>query len=834
MHFFTSRFAAIESFCLGRAHRLIRHAASSILTISLCSVAAHAVIVRGHVTDVLGKPVTGARVRLFENGKSISLAIADEYGFYEVRSADAGRFTVVGAAGGFLPSIGKDFYGGTTDVVEQQVVLSATTVRQDITVTASGFATPLPQLTAPLNVIPSDDLFTSIGLTDELRQLPGDTIVQTGQTGGATSLFMRGGPSDGNKVLLDGIPVEDIGGVFDYGTVSSTAVDNIEIYRGPNSALFGSNSQASVVSVATPRGSTLRPLFTYSGDAGNLHTWRNETTLSGTHQRLDYWLGYSHLDASNALVFDRYHASTTAANVGYVLPLDISLRFTIRDGVSAEGLTDPHDFFGVSQDGKQGDQDLYSGATLENTTKGWHNLVRYGIVRKNEQAEAFAQPGTLGTVNDPSTGPFPGYFGNVVTIRGANGYSATGAAQMYESSAYQQTNNRDELYWQTDYVLPKNIAVLFGFRYENERGHFNVPSYSEFENTQRTNFEYNAQVQGDIKSRFFYSLGGSVQKNHLFGIAGTPRFGLAYVPVRPGAGWFHGTKLRVNLATGVQEPSVADEFYSLYAQLERYGDQADIALLHIKPLGPERSRTLDIGIDQNISRGLVLKAGYFHNQFSHQIEDVYSSDLATYFGISPVHLNPSSPFYDAEYGSMAYRAQGIETEVQWHPLARLVIHGGYTYLDAVIERSFSGDETALLQGAPAENPNIRNVPIGALSPLVGARPFRRSPHTGFIGVNYNRPRWTLALKGSMASRSDDSTFLLNQDNTDGNSLLLPNRNLDFGYVKLDLSGTYNLPHHLTLFSQMDNLLNDQHIGPIGYPGLPFTVRAGLKWKLGGE
>ena len=86
----------------------------------------------------------------------------------------------------------------------------------------------------------------------------------------------------------------------------------------------------------------------------------------------------------------------------------------------------------------------------------------------------------------------------------------------------------------------------------------------------------------------------------------------------------------------------------------------------------------------------------------------------------------------------------------------------------------------------------------------------------------------------MASRSDDSTFLEYDDLNGGNTLLLPNHDLDFGYVKLDLGGTYALPHHLTLFTQLENLLNNQHIGPIGYPGLPLTVRAGLKLKLFGD
>jgi iron complex outermembrane receptor protein/vitamin B12 transporter len=93
---------------------------------------------------------------------------------------------------------------------------------------------------------------------------------------------------------------------------------------------------------------------------------------------------------------------------------------------------------------------------------------------------------------------------------------------------------------------------------------------------------------------------------------------------------------------------------------------------------------------------------------------------------------------------------------------------------------------------------------------------------------------TVALQGAMASRSDDSTFLQYSDLNGGNTLLLPNRDLDFGYVKLDMSATYALKHGFTYFAQLNNLLNDQHIGPIGYPGLPLTFRTGLRLRLGGD
>jgi vitamin B12 transporter len=147
-------------------------------------------------------------------------------------------------------------------------------------------------------------------------------------------------------------------------------------------------------------------------------------------------------------------------------------------------------------------------------------------------------------------------------------------------------------------------------------------------------------------------------------------------------------------------------------------------------------------------------------------------------------------------------------------------------------QSFASDAVAANQGYPTENPNLPGIAIGAESPLVGARPFRRAPNTGYFDVQYTRQRFTMSLKGAMASRSDDSTYLDYSDINGGNTLILPNRDLDFGYVKLDVGATYAMKHGLTYFVQINNLLNDQHIGPIGYPGLPLTFRTGLKLRLG--
>jgi iron complex outermembrane receptor protein/vitamin B12 transporter len=790
------------------------------------TVSSHAVIVRGTVTDPLGAAVPGARVQLIQGKNVAGSGLSASDGSFEIRSTGSGRFILLTSAATFTPGIGQSFYGGRTDIVTRNVTLEIASVTAQVTVTATGIPTPIQQASSAINLIPFTALQTRVGIVDDLRQSPGVNVVLSGQYGGVASLFVRGGNSDANKVMIDGITSEDVGGRFDFGTVSSTALDGFELYRGPNSVLYGSDAGASVVNFSTPRGATLRPILNYTGDAGNFHTWRNEVTVGGAHSRLDYYGAFSRFDSSNSLPMDRYHVSTSAANIGYNITANTPLRFTIRNAVSATGVPNAHDFFGISAAGKQADQDLYSGATIENRHRNWHNLVRYGIARKREQLVQFYPVG-----EDIPVFGFDTYFGNTVTIKGANGYSATGRGAINYGGIYPAADDlsslRDELYFQSDYTFSPHFIGLFGFRYENERGSSNS-SFSK-DKTKRTNYQYTLQFQGDILNRVFYSLGGAIERNDLFGTAGTPRFGLAWIAVRPGSGFMQGTKVRANAATGVQEPSLSAEFNSLYTQLVEAGATDLITAYNVRPVQALRSRTYDIGVDQNIyGQKLILKAGYFHNQFSHQLDYVDTGTLKTVFGIDTT----KAQLFGALLNTLAYRAEGFEGELQYAPVPSILLRGGYTYLDSLVEQSFSTDAAA--NGTAAENPNLPGIPIGSSYPLVGQRPFRRPPQTGFFAAQYTTTKFSAALKGAFSSRADDSTFLSYSDLNGDNTLLLPNRNLDYGYAKLDAYGTYAATHRVSVFAELNNLLSQQHIGPIGYPSLPFTFRTGLKVRVGGD
>ena len=813
---------------------------SAIAAILIASIATvcPAASIRGVVTDPSGAKVSGANVIVLSNGIVVTSAVSSADGSYQVLTGADGRFFLVVSASTFRQVETPGFYAGRLDNIERNIVLEPEWVRDSIVVTATGTPTPQPQTSAAISVIGPADLALQENLVGALRLMPGTFVVQTGQRGAQSSLFVRGGDSDSTKILIDGIDAGDLGNQFSYGPLSTTAVESAEVYRGPNSNLYGAGAETGVVSLTTPHGTTSFPSLLFEGDAGNFNTSREQLEAAGAHNKLDYLGAFSWLQTGNALPNDEYHVATTAGNFGWQPSGTTQIRGTVHYGVDGTGVPNAWDFYHVADSATQKDQDLFISASIDNqTTPDFHQSVRYGLTRKREQYGLWQQDGS---------GDFDAFgdsLGQVVTITGANGSSATGQAVLDYAQTYPYqyslVSNRDQLLYQGDYRFTPHLTALIGFHYEDERGLEYIPSYSEDKTTERANYDYLASVHGDFKNRFFYTLGGSLEHYSQFGTLTSPRAGLSAYALRPRSGIFSGTRIIFNFGEANREPALTDQFGSLYNFLETNNYQSVAKELNITPLAAPQVRTYEGGAEQSfLSQRIVFRVSYFHNEFGREIEYVGGVLLPNVIpGLTPAQKqdleNALGFYYTDDYGlavnTQAFRAQGIESTVESGIGRNIFLRGGYTYLDAVVQRSFDSDNEALVDGyAPAYN----GIPIGAISPLVGARPFRRAPHTGFFTASYSAQKLTAIFTSAFASRSDDSTYLEYADANGGNSLLLPNRNLDYGYAKLDLGGSYNLLSWLGVYARAENLLSEQHIAPIGYPSLPMNFRLGLKIQWG--
>jgi iron complex outermembrane receptor protein/vitamin B12 transporter len=804
----------------------------ALLLLCVLATVASAASIHGTVTDATGARMKGVHVLLVCKGKVAGQSVTASDGSFQILTGHEGHLFLLLSADNFRQLQTPDFYAGRNDVVEKSLVMEPAWVHEAIVVTATGVPTPQAQTSATTTVLNPADFALSTDLVSAMRMMPGVSVVQTEGRGSLTSLFVRGGVSTGNLMLQDGIDVGDIGGQFDFGTLSTNNLENVEVYRGPNSNLFGAGAMTSVVSLTTAHGTTNFPSVILEAEGGSLYTTRESLTVAGTHGKFDYLGAYGWLQTGNDLPRDEHHLASTVANLGWQPKASTVVRGTLHYNVAATGVPNAWDFYHVADDATQKDQDLYLSSSISNqTTESFHNTVRYGLTRKREQLNLWSLQGVTVSTGDYAT------YGLPDTITGANGYSVSGQAGLDYSTPYgdQFVSNRDALTYNGDVQLTPHLAAMVGFQYEDERGA--EPGSKYYGPVERSNYNYIANVHGDYRNRFFYTLGGNLEHYSLFGTQTSPRAGFSWYAFKPRKGVFSGTRILFNYGDAVREPRLTDQDYSLYSQLQALGAQSSIAALHITPLAAPYARTYEGGLAQSfLGDHINFRVSYFHNQFGRELEYVDSGLLSGVLtGLTAIQkqellteLNTDG-IYGAEVNSQAFRAQGIESSIESGIGRNLSLRGGYTYLDAVVERSFDSDNEALLDGYA---PTYHGISIGSDTPLVGARPFRRPPHTGYFTATYASHKLTGVFASSFASRSDDSTMLGYMDANGGNSLLLPNRDLDHGFAKLDLGGSYQLLKGIAVYAQGENLLNQEHIAPIGYRSLPFTLRVGVRLSWG--
>jgi len=793
-------------------------------------VAAEQGTLRGTVSDPLGAIVAGAKVELLNGTMVVKTTATDGAGNYSFDVPENGRYSVRAVAPTFQSATSDSVYVTKSVKAELDITLATQTLTQQVSVTASATPTPIAQIGASVTVWTADDYRQYTEVQDPLRQIPGLQVTQIGQLGGTTGLSIRGGNTDANKVLIDGVPVNDIGGAVEFANFATVGIQQIEVLREPNSALYGSDALAGVVSMTTARGTTKFPLFTYAGDGGNFSTYNQVATASGVARQFDYYGAFGRLDSRNNLPNDSFHNATYVGNFGWDPNPTNDIRFTVRHLSVSGGQPNAILLFGIPDDTAEKAQNTYySGVWNNQATVNWHNQIRYGGLRLHSQFDDFAATG----IPDPAgSGNF---LGAPITINGANGYSVSGQAIFQFAGIYpNQTlaaTDRDFVYAQTDYRINPHLFALAGFKYEAEHGTTAFTGTPPSANAiSRGNYSYTLQLSGDIHNRLYYNVGSGIENNGLFGLAGTPRASVAYYLARPSAtGWLSGTKLHASFGKGIKEPNLFQQANSLFDILSGVPDGSQlIAQFHVGQIGPENSRTYDGGIDQQLWNGRArFGLTYFHNEFTNGVEFVPQAGLAE-LGVPAANLPALEG--GAYINSEAFRSQGAEFEAEYRINNRLFARGGYTYTDAVVQRSFSSDQGVGESFNPAFN--FGNIPIGAFSPLVGARPFRVAPHSGYFGLNYTHSRFYSSLTGALVSRRDDSDFLF--DANFGPTMLLPNRNLDGSYERLDLSGGYRFTSRLTAYANIQNLLSEHYAEAFGFPSLPFTFRSGIKINFGGE
>ncbi|MGD1071975.1 MAG: TonB-dependent receptor [Bryobacteraceae bacterium] len=238
----------------GRQRRAARNMtyqklAFSTFVLLCCAAAAVAAEVTGVVVDPSGQPIAGAQVAAFNAVGVITEQITDDRGhfdFYVSPLYEDVRLRV--AAPGFSTT--------TVSIAASQIQLSIAPQTDSVRVTGFAMDMPASQQGSIVTVITSQELRdrNEPMMVDVLRaDVPGAVFSQSGYTGSVTDLFLRGGDSKYNLVLLNGIPINSFyyGGLFDFAQIPTDFIEEIDVVQGPQSAIYGSYALSSVVNLET-------------------------------------------------------------------------------------------------------------------------------------------------------------------------------------------------------------------------------------------------------------------------------------------------------------------------------------------------------------------------------------------------------------------------------------------------------------------------------------------------------------------------------------------------------------------------------------------------------
>lgn len=774
--------------------------------------------VSGVVTDPLGARVPNATLTLTAGSQSRETK-SDSDGAYTFTNVAAGLYRVVATLSGFQPFSSEQTYVGAGATRVVNVTLQVSPLEQKVVVTAAAAEITQAQTGAPVSVIDAAtlDALNKPDVLESLRLVPGAQVVQTGAPGGNTSLFIRGGNSSFNKILIDGAVANDIGGGFDFAQLSTAGVDRVEVMRQTNSVMYGSDALAGVVSVETKRGRTRTPEFTYAADGGNFGTWSSDAGIGGVYKRLNYYSGYRRLETDNDVPNSDYQNGTYAGRFGVALGSKTDLSGTFRRTDAQIGNPNGYSMFLVADDARSTNDLTYATiAANSQINNRWQTTVRFG---STDSSSHYTNPTPSGIPFDPF-GFGANYVGHNVTLTGANGYSVTGQAILDYGGTYpsifDSRTTRRALSGETTYAVSNSFSVSGGGRWEREQGYDSLESDARPTAT-RNNGGAFVEGRATLMNRHYIAAGLGVEHNEAFGEAVTPRLSIASYLRQPSASSTGDTKLVMNLGTGIKAPSLFYAQNSLYELVQGTPQAAGI-----DPIGPERSRSFDIGIEQGLANNKArVRAAYFYNTF-HDLIEYLDKNALVRFGVPPAVANATG--FGAAVNSQSYNAQGLELTFDEAPRQDLRVNASYTYLSTEVTEAFAASESF--------NDAFPGIPIGAFSPLVGARVFRRPPNSGTFGVIYSPKRYQVALSMYFSGKRDDSTFL--SDGFFGNSMLLPNKDLDKAYQKVDLSGSYDILRRLRVYTSIENLLNQDYEASFGFPSLPLRARVGFRLTLGGD
>lgn len=617
---------------------ILKYSTFLLLILACTACSALAATLEGTALDPSGKPVPEARISLLRSLTVLEERRADANGFYKFENLQEGAYQVSASARG-LACPAMDIQIRKDGNQKQDLTLALSAVESQVVVSASLGGALAPQIGSSVSLVSKQDIDDrgSQNALEVIRGIPGIEVNQTGRRGGVTGVYIRGGESKYNAVMVDGIPLNEFGGSFDMASLPADGIERLEITRGPQSALYGSNAVTGVINIVSRHGDG-PPTFTVLAEGGSNDTRRFSTGGTGAVHGFNWSYNLSRLDSDGVVQNDRYRNQSAFLTLGY----DMAKRqFSFH-------------FFGNANDagapGPYGSDPAGTFTGIDTVSRGKQNLFGYQLSYVEQISSRVRQVTTV----DLSTNDL---------------YYHLNLWGDYRSSSLRGIfNTRSEII-----LTPRNtLAAGFEFNREQIRHDYITDSQYRPFLLPRTSLAYFAEDRWNVSNRLYLIAGirfddlrthsippdawGSrpyIPESSVLKI--NPRVSAAYLVQQGDAdSLFGGTRIHGSFGTGIRPP-----------------DGFELAFTNNPRLKPEKSISFDAGVEQSmVANRAVVDVTYFYNRFKDQIVTLSGS-----------LQNLSS--YTSDNLSNA-RAQGLEFTLRLHPIRSLEFSGEYSFVDSEI------------------------------------------------------------------------------------------------------------------------------------------------------
>ena len=580
--------------------------------------------ITGTVSDPQGAPVPRAVVYLSGAASSRTVG-ADADGRFRFEAPADGAYTLLASAPGLSGVPQKIRVTGGAAHAGLRLQLAAR--REVLVVTAGRTELPTAAVASSTTVLTRDQLeeMHAENVGQALRHVPGLSVVQTGRRGGVTGVFARGGDSNFNLVMVDGVRVNDFGGAFSFAHLPVEIVERIEVVRGSQSALYGLNAIGSVVHIITRR--AVRPIqFHGEAEGGSFGTARGSFGAGGSLGRFGWNFDLMRHSSDGVVPNDDYLNQAGSLKLEYEPTAASRIRYTLMADANEVGSP---------------------GAFRPDRT-----LDEISRLHENSYVNGLEFEFTRGRFRQKLTGSF---YTDRLEFRSPFGTSRS-------------RQSRGSVGTETQVALAESDTLNFGFEYQRER-FLNTFVTDEPGNPFplfRNNFGWFVENLYERGGRLFLNTGlrlenirTSALPPDAFGIrpaidahsrlALSPKVSVAYL-----LGPARATKLHGSAGTGLRAPG-----------------GFELAFTNNPELAPERTTSFDLGIQQELAhRRVVLDLTYFHNRYKDLIVTL-RDDLSELSRWQSDNLANS-------------RAQGLELSGAVRPAEWISLSGHYTWLKSEV------------------------------------------------------------------------------------------------------------------------------------------------------